>query len=70
MRFNIDAEEVELVVDGKVAISSGKDVFESWVSAYNEKHKPVEKPVEEKKVDTSVEEVKSVEEPVDNDKEE
>lgn len=51
LRLNLDAEEVELVVDGKVAISSGQDVFRSWVTAYNEKHKPV--PAEPKVVDVS-----------------
>ncbi len=40
MRFNLDAEEVELVVDGQVALSSGKEVFTNWVGAYNDKHKP------------------------------
>lgn len=42
LRLNLDAEEVELVVDGQVALTSGKDVFNSWVSAVNEKNKPVE----------------------------
>lgn len=40
MRLNLDAGEVELVVDGQVALSSGPDVFKSWVEVYNEKHKP------------------------------
>lgn len=57
LRFNLDAEEVELVVDGQVALSSGKEVFASWVGAYNEKHKPVH--VEPVEVKTPV-----VEEPV------
>ncbi len=47
LRYNVDAEEVELVIDDEVALSSGTDVFESWVNAYNEKHKPVEPPVVE-----------------------
>lgn len=41
MRLNLDAGEVELVVDGQVALSSGKDVFSNWVEAYNEKNKPL-----------------------------
>lgn len=63
LRYNPEVEEVELVVDDEVALTSGKDVFESWVGAYNEKHPlpvpdpvVVEAPVGEKKVD--------VEEPV------
>lgn len=65
LRLNLDSEEVELVVDNEVALTSGSDVFKSWVSAYNTKHplpvpepeiRYVEKPVEEKVVD--------VEEPV------
>lgn len=51
LRFNLDAEEVELVVDGKVALSTGADVFQSWVSAYNDKHKSVDEPVADKTVD-------------------
>ena len=57
LRLNLDAEEVELVVDNEVALTSGSDVFRSWVDAHNEKHKPtiVEpvapvEPVEEKVV--------------------
>lgn len=42
LRLNLDAEDVELVVDGQVALTTGSDVFKSWVEAYNEKHKPVE----------------------------
>lgn len=38
LRLNLDAEEVELVVDGQVALSSGADVFSNWVEAYNAKH--------------------------------
>lgn len=66
LRFNKETEEVELIVDDnpEPAMSSGADVFKSWVDYYNEKHKPVPppepvkpaEPVEEKKVD--------VEEPV------
>lgn len=55
LRFNLDAEEVELTVDGEVAMSSGQDVFHSWVGAFNEKHKTVDEPVEEKVVPTEVE---------------
>jgi hypothetical protein len=56
LRLNLDSEEVELVVDGQVALTSGNDVFKNWVSAYNEKHKPVvvEAPVEEKEVSEEV----------------
>lgn len=60
LRFNLDAEEVELVVDGEVAMSSGSDVFANWVEVYNEKHKPAVEPTPEpepeKKVETPVEE--------------
>ena len=51
LRFNIDTEEVEFVVDDKVVVASGQDVFESWVNAYNAKHPPViepQAPVEER----------------------
>ena len=57
MRYNSNAQEVELLVDNEVAFSSGKDVFESWVKAYNdanpqpEKVLDVENPVEEKVVE-------------------
>lgn len=78
LRLNLDAEEVELVVDGKVAISSGQDVFHSWVEAYNAKHNYVvgqsqeqqpATPVEEKVVDVTTAETVSeeVDEEVDND---
>lgn len=52
-RLNLDAEDVELVLDGKVVDTVGKDVLSSWVDAINAKRKPVEvdKPVEEKPVD-------------------
>ena len=53
LRLNLSNDEVELVVDGQVALSSGPEVFKNWVEAYNEKHKPaptVEEPVEEKQV--------------------
>ncbi|MGB3945388.1 MAG: hypothetical protein WBK76_00970 [Candidatus Saccharimonadales bacterium] len=77
LRLNLDAEEVELVVDDEVALSSGKDVFVNWVEAYNEKHKPVEqpataeepvdveRPVEEKVVEVDEETVEEVSEVVD-----
>lgn len=70
MRLNLDAEEVEVTVDGTVAISSGQDVFKSWVDAYNDKHKPaIVEPSANNVVDvTAAETVEtSVEEPVDND---
>lgn len=62
LRLNLDAEEVELVVDGEVALTSGKDVLYSWVEAVNKKNyvapvepastEPVkiEEPVKEKEV--------------------
>lgn len=50
LRYNAESEEVELVVDGEVALASGNDVFVSWVEDYNEKHKTVEAPVEEKEI--------------------
>lgn len=53
LRYNPDTEEVELVVDNEVALSSGKEVFESWVDAHNEAHpdKFVEpEPTEEEKL--------------------
>jgi len=40
LRYNNDTDEVELTVDGEVALSSGKDVFESWVKAYTAKYPP------------------------------
>src|SRR5690242_13971114 len=40
LRLNLDAGEVELVVDGQVALSSGPEVFANWVEVYNEKNKP------------------------------
>lgn len=46
LRYNPEAEEVELVVDEEVTLTSGADVFESWVGSYNEAH-PVEPVVEE-----------------------
>lgn len=60
LRFNIDTEEVEFVVDDKVVVASGQDVFESWVNAYNAKHPPTiepEAPVDEKVVDATTSEV-------------
>lgn len=45
LRYNETLEEVELLVDNEVALTSGKDVFESWVSAYNEAHP--QEPVQE-----------------------
>lgn len=50
LRYNNDADEVELTVDGEVALTSGSDVFESWVKAYNDKHKSVDEPVVEEPV--------------------
>jgi hypothetical protein len=68
LRFNLDAEEVELTVDGQTALTSGQDVFKSWVDAYNDKHKPsIDEPVEEKEVDLDAEENVDVDEPVDTD---
>jgi hypothetical protein len=40
LRLNLDSEEVELVVDGQVALSSGQEVLTSWVDAINDKRKP------------------------------
>jgi hypothetical protein len=62
LRLNLDAGEVELVVDGQVALSSGPEVFANWVEAYNEKHKPVVEPVAP--AAPVVEALVSVEEPV------
>jgi hypothetical protein len=53
LRLNLDAEEVELVVDGQVALSSGQDVFKSWVDAYNGKY-PLEPVIVEKPVTVEV----------------
>jgi hypothetical protein len=69
LRFNLSTEEVELTVDGKVTMGSGQDVFQSWVNAYNEKHKPivVDTPIEEPPVPLTepvVEETIVVDEPV------
>lgn len=52
LRLNLDAEEVELVVDGQVALTSGAEVFRNWVGAYNDKHKPAH--VEPVKVEAPV----------------
>ena len=52
LRFNDKTEEVEFVVDERVVMSSGADVFKSWVDFYNEQHKPVktlDEPVVEEK---------------------
>lgn len=64
LRFNLDNEEVELTVDGEVALASGQEVFRSWVSAYNDKHKKVDEPVEDKEVDLDEEETVDVDHPV------
>lgn len=40
MRLNLNAMEVELVVDGQVALTSGQDVFLSWVEAANKLNPP------------------------------
>lgn len=40
LRYNAQGEEVELLVDGEVAMSSGPEVFASWVEVYNESHPP------------------------------
>lgn len=40
MRYNPETEEVELVVDNEVALSSGKEEFVSWVDYYTEVHLP------------------------------
>lgn len=61
LRLNLDAEEVELVVDGKVATSTGPEVFKNWVDAYNEKHKPLEPEVVHEEHDKKVD----VDEPVE-----
>lgn len=47
LRYNETSEEVELIVDNEIALTSGTDVFVSWVEAYNEKHKPEEPEIEE-----------------------
>lgn len=54
LRLNLDAQDVELVLDGKVIDTVGTDVVASWVAALNEKNKPAEpeKPVEEEKPET------------------
>lgn len=60
LRLNLDSEEVELTVDGEVALASGQDVFVSWVGAYNEKH-----PLEPVVIETVVpEKIVEPEEPV------
>lgn len=65
LRFNLDKEEVELTVDGEVALASGSDVFKSWVDAYSDKHKvAVDEPVEEKDVDLEETEQVDVDNPV------
>lgn len=46
LRFNADAGEVELVYGESVALSSGKDVFESWAKYWAEQNNYVPKPEE------------------------
>lgn len=55
VRLNLDTEDVELVLDGKVVDTVGNDVLNSWVDAINAKReaanpKPVavDAPVEDK----------------------
>lgn len=63
MRLNLNSLEVELVVDGVVALSSGSDVFQSWVEAANKLNPPAH--VEPVKVEAPVPETPvSVEVPV------
>lgn len=37
-KFNAETEEVELLVNDKVAATVETEIFESWVAVYNEKH--------------------------------
>jgi hypothetical protein len=46
LRYNATNDEVELTVDGEVALTSGKEVFESWVRAYNDKYQVLAQPQE------------------------
>ena len=69
LRYNENSEEVELLVDNEVALTSGNDVFVSWVEAYNEKHKPEEPEIEKEvneEVPEQVEEETSAEEESDD----
>lgn len=62
LRYNPDSEEVEFVVDGEVALSSGTAEFASWVEHYNGVHppEPVEPEVtEEDKLRAEVEDLKT-----------
>lgn len=70
-RLNLDEEDVELVLDGKVVDTVGKAVLQSWVAALNEKNKTVEEPVAPKEVnvveaveESSAEDVDTPTEPV------
>lgn len=59
LRLNLDAEEVELVVDGKVVMSSDKDVFLNWVEAVNNKNGLVDLSAEKAALELQVEELKT-----------
>jgi hypothetical protein len=60
MRFNPDAGEVELVVDGEVALASGREEFQSWVAYENEQNPPAApEPTEEEKLQARVEELEN-----------
>lgn len=44
LRMNLDTEDIELVVDGKLVDTVGPDVVASWVTALNEKRKAAIEP--------------------------
>lgn len=60
MRYNPDEGQVELVVDGEVAMSSGKEEFRSWVDYENEQNPPAPpEPSEEDKLRQELEDTKA-----------
>lgn len=38
IRFNLENDDIELVLNDEVIDTVGVEVVESWVNAYNEKH--------------------------------
>lgn len=45
-KFNLETEEIELLVNDKVATTVESEIVESWISAYNDKHGFVKPPEE------------------------
>ncbi len=53
IRFNVDTEDVELVLDDKVVDTVGTEVVQSWMTAYNDKHGFAKQPVQVEEVETT-----------------